>query len=305
MYKIYYSALQFSKMATPVIGIDLGTSYSTCAVVVDGQVEIIKDEFGQEKIPSFVAFTDKGRLVGTPAKQQLPDNASNTVFGIKRFMGVKGQLGTKVAPDMKLPFAVSYPTNKCCLWKNSDKNSISITCLDGKLTLAPEQVSAVILSKLKRLAEKKLSHKVEAAVISVPASFNSYQRQATVDAGKIAGFEKVHLINEPTAIAMTYCEKLCSNDQPSSVLILDVGGGFMSLTEVSVCKSEVEIKNSVTLPFGGLDLDVKMMQRSTEKIGQDLPMSREKRRLSCENAREELINIDQTAISVLLTNEET
>ena len=282
------------------IGIDLGTSFCSCAVVVDGQVEVLKDEFGHENIPSYVAFTDDGRLVGTPAKEYSAVDPSNTVHGMKRFMGTSENHGTELAVRLKLSWEISrifYPQT------NQSSCSIIVKCKGKKLDLAPEQVSAMLLSKLKKLAEKRLSCRVNAAVITVPAFFNSYQRQATVDAGKIAGFQHIHLINEPTAIALTYSKELCNNENKSSVLIVDVGGGFMSLTVASVSNSQVQIIESVTEPFGGLDLDANFFHLCSNKCARQInDLSPGGLHLSVEKAKETLSSANQACVTALLKN---
>ena len=283
------------------IGIDLGTSFCSCAVVVDGQVETLKDEFGHENIPSYVAFTDDGRLVGTPAKEYSAVDPSNTVHGMKRFIGTSEKHGIELAGRLKLSWKVSQ--NFIYIQTNQRSCSINVKCKGRKLDLAPEQVSAMLLSKLKKLAEKRLSRQVDAAVISVPAFFNSYQRQATVDAGKIAGFQHIHLINEPTAIALTYSKELCNNENKSSVLIVDVGGGFMSLTVASVSNSQVQITESVTEPFGGLDLDTKFLNFCSNKCeNQTNDFAPGGLRLSVEKAKETLSFGDQACFTAPLKN---
>ena len=282
------------------IGIDLGTSFCSCAVVVDGQVEILKDEFGHENIPSYVAFTADGRLVGTPAKEYSAVDPSNTVHGMKRFIGTSEKHGIELAGKLTLQWRI---TQKFFTQAKQRTCSINITYKGKKLDLAPEQVSAMLLSKLKKLAEKRLSRQVDAAVISVPAFFNSYERQATVDAGKIAGFQHIHLINEPTAIALTYSKELCNNGNKSSVLIVDVGGGFMSLTVASVSNSQVHITESVTEPFGGLDLDAKFLHLCSNKCARQInDFSPGELRLSVETAKETLSSANQACVTALLKN---
>jgi len=216
---------------TTVIGIDLGTTYSCVAIWQNGTAEVIEDETGSRTTPSWVAFTeDGGRLVGEAAKSQAAKNTKNTLFDIKRILGQK-MAEPKVKEECKrFPFEVSAdPSN--------DDPRIHIDALQGK-QMPPEQISGMVLSHMKRVAEKRLGHSVKKAVVTVPAYFNDAQRTATKAAGAIAGLDVLRIINEPTAAALAYgLDKQASggSDKPQTVLIYDLGGGTF---DVSVLKIE-------------------------------------------------------------------
>ena len=176
-------------MSEKIIGIDLGTTNSVVAIVEGGQPTVIINEEGERTTPSIVGFKDGNRLVGKAAKNQAVTNPKNTVYSIKRFMG------RRFAECGNEPNQVPYKV------QNSD--GIPKVNVDGDL-YSPPEVSAMILQKLKRAAEKYLGHEVNKAVITVPAYFNDAQRQATKDAGQIAGLEVKRIINEPTAAALAY-----------------------------------------------------------------------------------------------------
>lgn len=196
------------------IGIDLGTTYSCCAVWQNGRVEIIANDQGNRTTPSYVAFTDTERLIGDAAKNAASSNPYNTIFDAKRLIGRKFD-DESVASDMKLwPFKVIKSSDgkpKICVnYKGEDKQ------------FTPEEISAAVLVKMKETAESYLGHKVTQAVVTVPAYFNDAQRQATKDAGTIAGLDVLRIINEPTAAAMAYgLDKKTTNH---NILIFDLGG---------------------------------------------------------------------------------
>ena len=200
------------------IGIDLGTTYSCCAVWHNGVVEIIANDQGNRTTPSYVAFTDTERLIGDAAKNQVSANPENTVFDAKRLIGRK--FSEKVIQDdMKhWPFKV--------LAKGNDKPFIQVNYMNELKTFSPEEISAMVLSKMKETAEAFLGKKVNKAVITVPAYFNESQRQATIDAGTIAGLKVLRIINEPTAAAIAYgLDKMSESDSKErNVLVFDCGG---------------------------------------------------------------------------------
>jgi molecular chaperone DnaK len=172
-----------------IIGIDLGTTNSVVAIIEEGQPVVIINEEGERTTPSVVAFKDGERLVGKSAKNQAIANPINTISSIKRFMGRR--------------YAECGNEPEKALYKVVNKNDSPRVDVDGKL-LAPPEISAMVLQKLKRAAESYLGHEVTKAVITVPAYFNDAQRQATKDAGQIAGLEVMRIINEPTAAALAY-----------------------------------------------------------------------------------------------------
>ena len=179
----------------PVIGIDLGTTYSCVGIFKNGRVEIIPNGLGNRITPSYVAFTDEEKLVGEAAKNQASVNPERTIFVIKRLIG-RNFDDKEVQRDMKyLPYNIV---------SKSGKPYVNIKTSLGEKTLSPEEVSAMILVKMKEVAEAYLGREVKYAVVTVPAYFNDAQRQATKDAGVIAGLEVLRIINEPTAAAIAY-----------------------------------------------------------------------------------------------------
>jgi heat shock protein 5 len=201
----------------PIIGIDLGTTYSCVGVYKsDGNVEIIANDQGNRITPSYVAFTDSNeRLVGDAAKNQATINPENTIFDVKRLIG-REYSDESVQADKKLvPFDIV--SNK------EGKPRIRINQNDKDYTYAPEEISAMVLGKMKATAEAYLGESVSRAVITVPAYFNDDQRQATKDAGRIAGLTVERIINEPTAAAIAY--GMNKNMDDKNVLVFDLGGG--------------------------------------------------------------------------------
>src|SRR5438270_2962874 len=198
-----------------VIGIDLGTTNSCMAVMEGGEPTVIPNAEGGRTTPSVVAFTKDGqRLVGTPAKRQAVTNPQNTIFSIKRFMGRKA---SEVSEEQKIvPYEVVSGPNGDARVKAGDK------------TFPPQEISAMILQKLKADAEAYLGEPVSEAVITVPAYFNDAQRNATKDAGKIAGLEVLRIINEPTAAALAYGLDKEGDDQ--TILVFDLGGGTFDVS---------------------------------------------------------------------------
>ena len=197
------------------IGIDLGTTYSCVGVYRDGQVEIIANDQGNRTTPSWVAFTQEGeRLTGDAAKSQASSNPSNTIFDAKRLMGRKYS-DSVVQDEIKtFPFKVSpHPSGSC---------SIQVQSKGETKVFTPEEISAMILTKMKEIAESFLGEKVTDAVITVPAYFNDAQRQSTKDAGIIAGLNVLRIINEPTAAAIAY--GLDKVNKEKNILIFDMGG---------------------------------------------------------------------------------
>ncbi|QIG60115.1 heat-shock protein 70 [Dishui Lake large algae virus 1] len=200
------------------IGIDLGTCMSCVGVFQNGRVEIIANDQGNRITPSYVAFSGDERLVGDAARNQAAINPHNTIYEVKRLIGRKFS-DKEVQNDIKLwPYTVKAD--------KIDKPLIEVDYMDEKKQFHPEEVSAMVLVKMKEVAEAYLGQKVTKAVITVPSYFNDAQRQATKDAGVIAGLEVIRIINEPTAAAIAYGLDKKNDGKERNVLIFDCGGLF-------------------------------------------------------------------------------
>ena len=217
-----------NKIDGPCIGIDLGTTYSCVACWRKDRVDVCPNEQGNRITPSYVAFLPDGtRLVGDAAKNQAPSNPTNTVFDIKRLIGRKYTDATVQSDKKLLPFTVKDGGN--------GKPEVELSSeIQGKRNYTPEEISAMILRKLKETAETYLGQEVKHAVVTVPAYFNDAQRQATKDAGKIAGLTIERVINEPTAAAIAY--GLDKQDREETILVFDLGGGTFDVTLLSIGK---------------------------------------------------------------------
>merc|ERR1719183_2449877 len=235
-----------SKLAgNEVIGIDLGTTNSCVAVMEGKQAKVIKNAEGQRTTPSVVAFTDKGeRLVGLPAKRQSVTNPSNTVYATKRLIGRMFD-DEEVQKEVKMvPYKITRADNGDA-WVEA-----------GGQKYSPSQIGAFTLMKMKETAERYLGRSVSQAVVTVPAYFNDHQRQATKDAGRIAGLDVLRIINEPTAAALCYG----SDKKEGLVAVYDLGGGTfdVSILEISGGVFEVKATNGDTF-LGGEDFDTVVM----------------------------------------------
>merc|ERR1712137_255902 len=232
-----------------VIGIDLGTTYSCVGVFKSGRVEIIANELGNRITPSHVAFTETERLIGDAAKNQLAANPENTVFDVKRFIGRKYSDPTVQQDKAHLPFAV---TNK------GDKPYVTVKVKGEDKTFAPEEISAMVLGKMKEIAESYLGKAVTHAVVTVPAYFNDAQRQATKDAGVIAGLTVARILNEPTAAAIAYG---MDEKEESTILVYDLGGGTFDVTLLTVDDGVFEVLATAgDTHLGGEDFDQRVME---------------------------------------------
>jgi L1 cell adhesion molecule like protein len=240
------------------VGIDLGTTYSCVGVFQHGKVEIIANDQGNRTTPSYVAFTDTERLIGDAAKNQVAINPTNTVFDAKRLIGRKFA-DTNVQADMKhWPFSVidqnSLPKLKV-EYKNEEK------------TFTPEEISAMILTKMKETAEAYLGHDVKDAVVTVPAYFNDSQRQATKDAGVIAGLNVLRIINEPTAAAIAYGLDKKKGAAECNVLIFDLGGGTFDVSILTIEEGIFEVKSTAgDTHLGGEDFDNRMVDHFVQEF---------------------------------------
>jgi L1 cell adhesion molecule like protein len=283
----------------PAIGIDLGTTYSCVGVMRHGQVEIIANDQGNRTTPSCVAFNDEERLIGEAAKNQAAMNPKNTVFGIKRLIGREFNDPT-VQKDCKLwPFKVV---------SDSKKPVVEVTHKGEKRRFRPEEVSSMVLAKMKETAESYLGEPVKDAVITVPAYFNDAQRQATKDAGSIAGLNVLRIINEPTAAALAYgLDSNKKSEDERNVLIFDLGGGTFDVSLLSIDGGIFEVKATAgDNHLGGEDFDEKLMEHFISDFkrkhgGKDLTQSdRAMRRLrtACERAKRTLSSSANAVIEV-------
>ena len=198
------------------IGIDLGTTYSCVGVFKNGSVEIIANEQGNRTTPSWVSFNDQERLVGDAAKNASTSNPTNTVYDIKRFMGRKFNDQIVQEEIKKLPYKL--------LRGDGDRIKVEVQYKGETKQFTPEEVSAMVLSEMKKIAEAYLGHSVKNAVVTVPAYFNDAQRQATKDAGAIAGLNILRIINEPTAAAIAYGLDKVNEEQERNIVVFDMGG---------------------------------------------------------------------------------
>jgi len=255
-----------------VIGIDLGTTYSCVGVFKNGRVEIIANDQGNRITPSYVAFTDSGeRLVGDAAKNQATINPENTVFDVKRLIGRKYS-DKSVQADKKL---VPYD-----IVSDKDKPVVQVE-LDGSMqSFAPEEISAMILQKMKATAETFLGKEIFNAVVTVPAYFNDAQRQATKDAGTISGMKVERIINEPTAAAIAYGMDKTGGE--SNVLVFDLGGGTFDVTLLTIDNGVFEVlATNGDTHLGGEDFDQRVMQYFIKmmKKKSDVDITKDKRAL--------------------------
>ncbi len=275
-----------------VIGIDLGTTNS-CVAVMDGKnAKVIENAEGARTTPSMVAFTDDGeRLVGQPAKRQAVTNPEDTLFAVKRLIGRRYEDPT-VAKDKKMvPFAIVEGSNGDA-WVEANGEKYS-----------PSQVSAFILQKMKETAEAYLGEKVEKAVITVPAYFNDAQRQATKDAGKIAGLEVLRIINEPTAAALAYG---LDKNEGKTIAVYDLGGGTFDVSILEIGDGVFEVKSTNGDTFlGGEDFDMRLVEyfaaefkkdQGIDLKGDKLALQRLKE--AAEKAKIELSSASQTEINL-------
>jgi len=280
-----------------VIGIDLGTTYSCVGVFKNGRVEIIANDQGNRITPSYVAFTAEGdRLIGDSAKNQLTSNPENTVFDAKRLIG-RAFTDSTVQADIKLfPFKVM---------KKNDKPHVEVDVGTGNSKVfAPEEISAMVLVKMKETAEAYLGKEVTHAVVTVPAYFNDAQRQATKDAGTIAGLNVMRIINEPTAAAIAY--GLDKKEGEKNILVFDLGGGTFDVSLLTIDNGvfEVVATNGDT-HLGGEDFDQRVMDHFIKlykkKKGKDIRKSNravQKLRREVEKAKRTLSSQHQARIEI-------
>src|SRR5574344_422488 len=278
-------------MSNKVIGIDLGTTNSCFAVMEGGEPKVLENSEGARTTPSMVAFTDTERLVGFPAKRQAVTNPENTLFAIKRLIGRRFD-SPEVSKDKTLvPFKIV----------DGDNGDAWVEVKGQKY--APSQISAIVLQKIKEYAESYLGEKVEKAVITVPAYFNDSQRQATKDAGKIAGLEVLRIINEPTAAALAYgMDKKASG----TIAVYDLGGGTFDISILEIGDGVFEVKSTNGDTFlGGEDFDQRIVNYLADEFqkesGIDLRGDRlalQRLKEAAEKAKIELSSTTQTDVNL-------
>lgn len=280
----------------PAIGIDLGTTYSCVGVFQHGKVEIIANDQGNRTTPSYVAFTDSERLIGDAAKNQVAMNPDNTVFDAKRLIGRRFE-DASVQSDMKhWPFRVI---------SDGGKPKIRVEYKNEEKTFYPEEISSMVLLKMKEIAEAYLGKTVTDAVVTVPAYFNDSQRQATKDAGTISGLNVLRIINEPTAAAIAYgLDKKVGAER--NVLIFDLGGGTFDVSILTIEDGIFEVKStSGDTHLGGEDFDNRMVnhfvQEFKRKHKKDIAENKRalrRLRTACERAKRTLSSSTQASIEI-------
>jgi len=285
------------KNNSPAIGIDLGTTYSCVGIFEHGKVEILANDQGNRTTPSYVAFTDTERLIGDAAKNQVAMNPSNTIFDAKRLIGRNFEDPT-IQKDMKhWPFKVISDSGKPKLqveYKYENKN------------FTPEEISSMVLTKMKETAEAHLGQQVRDAVITVPAYFNDSQRQATKDAGVIAGLNVLRIINEPTAAAIAYGLDKKKRGKETNVLIFDLGGGTFDVSVLTLDDGIFEVKATAgDTHLGGEDFDnrlvdhfVKEFLRKHKKDISGNKRALRRLRTACERAKRTLSASAQASIEI-------
>ncbi len=273
-----------------VIGIDLGTTNSCVAIMDGSQPKVIENSEGARTTPSIVAFTDDERLVGQPAKRQAVTNPSNTIFGVKRLIGRRFDDAHLSKDKKNLPYNVIDGGNGDAWVESRDEK------------YSPSQISAFILGKMKETAESYLGEEVSQAVITVPAYFNDAQRQATKDAGKIAGLEVLRIINEPTAAALAYG---LDKEETQTIAVYDLGGGTFDVTILEIDDGLFEVKSTNGDTFlGGEDFDMRIVNYLADEFkkenGVDLTkdkMALQRLKEAAEKAKIELSSSSQTEIN--------
>jgi L1 cell adhesion molecule like protein len=284
-------------MTSSAIGIDLGTTYSCVGVWQNDRVEIIANDQGNRTTPSYVAFTDNERLIGDAAKNQVALNPSNTVFDAKRLIGRKFS-DSVVQDDMKhWPFKV--------VQKSGDKPVIRVTFKGEEKDFTPEEISAMVLVKMKETAEAFLGKQVNDAVVTVPAYFNDGQRQATKDAGAISGLNVLRIINEPTAAAIAYgLDK--KGEAEKNILIFDLGGGTFDVSLLTIEGGVFEVKSTGgNTHLGGEDFDNRLvthfMEEFKRKFKKDISNNQRairRLRTACERAKRTLSSSTQASLEI-------
>eukprot|EP00439_Symbiodinium_sp_Y106_P049893 s392_g6.t1 len=279
----------------PVIGVDLGTTYSCVGIYKQGRVEILPNDQGNRITPSYVAFTDEERLIGEAGKNQAAVNPTQTLFDVKRLMGRRFKDST-VQEDMNLlPFKIL---------EQGGKPMISVRVKGAEKIMPPEEVSSMVLAKMKETAENYLGQEVHYAVVTVPAYFNDAQRQATKDAGSIAGLQVLRIVNEPTAAAIAY--GLDNNSDEKNILVYDLGGGTFDVSLLNIANGVFEvIATSGDTHLGGEDFDQRVMQHFMklfqQKHGKDMSQDKraiQKLRREVEKSKRQLTSTHQSQLEI-------
>ena len=283
----------------PAIGIDLGTTYSCVGVWQNGKVDIIPNDMGERTTPSYVAFTDTERLVGDAAKNQITRNPTNTVFDAKRLIGRKYE-DREVQEDINLwPFKVVKDPK-------SDRPQIQITYQKQEKKFFAEEISAMVLQKLKQTASDFLGKEVKDAIVTVPAYFNDSQRQATKDAGTISGLNVLRIINEPTAAAIAYGLDKQAGKKEENVLIFDLGGGTFDVSLLALEEGLFEVRaTNGNTHLGGEDFDNRLVEycagefkRKTSIDIKNNAKALRRVRASCEKAKRALSAATQATVDI-------
>ena len=281
----------------PAVGIDLGTTYSCVGVFQHGKVEIIANDQGNRTTPSYVAFTDTERLIGDAAKNQVAINPTNTIFDAKRLIGRKHD-EPSVQADMKhWPFEVV---------SESGRPKLKVEYKNETKTFTPEEISSMVLTKMKETAEAYLGMDIKDAVVTVPAYFNDSQRQATKDAGVIAGLNVMRIINEPTAAAIAYGLDKKKGAEECNVLIFDLGGGTFDVSILTIEEGIFEVKSTAgDTHLGGEDFDNRMVdhfvnefKRKHKKDIKGNKRALRRLRTACERAKRTLSASAQANIEI-------
>ncbi|CAI9301509.1 unnamed protein product [Lactuca saligna] len=284
---------------TMTVGIDLGTTYSCVAVWRHNRVEIIPNEQGNRTTPSCVAFTDSERFIGDAAKNQIAMNPVNTIFDAKRFIGRRFSDDMVQADKSLYPFKITGGLN--------DKPVILVTYKGEEKKFSAEEISSMVLSKMKETSEAYLGVTVKNAVITVPAYFNDCQRQATKDAGTVAGLKILRMINEPTAAAIAYgLENKAGITDETNALIFDLGGGTFDVSLVNIGEGIFEVKATAgDSRLGGEDFDNAMVthfvgefKRKHKKDISQNPRALGRLRVACERAKRILSSATQTSVDI-------
>ncbi len=274
----------------PVLGVDLGTTNSCVSIVEGGEPVIITNNEGKRTTPSVVGFTDKDRKIGDPAKRQAVTNPKNTVYSIKRFIGKNFKSVSEEAT--RVPYKVE-----------DNGNGVPVVDISGN-KYTPQEISAMVLQRMKKIAEEYLGCDVDKAVITVPAYFGDAERNATIEAGKIAGLEVLRIINEPTAAALAYGLDKKNTDQ--KIIVYDLGGGTFDISVLEIGDGVFEVKSTDgDTHLGGDDFDNEiidwMVQQFKSEHSIDLskdPMSLQRLKEAAEKAKIELSSSAQSEINL-------